>query len=169
MNGKENVVADDVSFHYVPVSVWVSNEELLYRNRSEHITRVNIFNKEQRDMGFKGLEPGAVSPDGKKVILIERRGNDGSKIYLLDLEQEKLELIKRFSHFSIGGDFIWSPDGKSFIYTHQSWSTLMRLQEMGNLYWLDLATKKEIKLADTVELFGGFWLPEDPARSLGTA
>lgn len=163
-SGEERVVVDDVN-PYFPQPLWVSNEELFYGNVSEHMVRVNIASKEKKDTGFKRLEPCAISPDGRKIITIKRKGDFDTVIYVLDLEQKELEFIKRVTHFTVQGSFIWSPDGKSFVYTRQSWSNLLPFQETGNLYWYDLATKKEIKLADTVSLSGGFWLAEDPAAA----
>jgi len=162
-SGEERVVAEGLNPYFTQAPIWVSNKALLYWDISEHMIRVNIFSKEKEDMNFKGLEPCAVSPDGKKVIAIDRRSDFDSTIYVLDLERKKPELVKRFSHFSLQGAFIWSPNGTSFVYTRQSWSNLLPFQEVGNLYWYDLATKREIKLADTVSLVGGFWLAEDPA------
>ena len=163
-SGEERVAVEGVN-PYFASPLWASNEALLYWNVSGRIIRLNIVNQEKKDMGFKGLEPCAISPDRRTVIVIERRGDFDTAIYLLDLEQGKLEFVKRkrISQFSLRGSFIWAPDGKSFVYTRQSWSNHLPFHEVGNLYWYDLATGRETKLANTVSLFSGFWLAEDPA------
>lgn len=162
LNGREEVIADDLSFFSEP-AIWLSNREILYTNAENEITQINLDTKVRQKRGHKGVTLSSLSPDGAQVLGAER-SLDFSKIYVLDVKERTLKQIKKIKHFTIGGTFIWTPDGKSFIYTRQNWTNLVPFEEVGHLYWHDLATGKEIRLADKVALFGGFWLPEDPTR-----
>lgn len=156
-NKDVRVVVDNVD-PALGLPLWISNEELLYLHISGHIMSIDIISNIKKDIDFKGFQPCAVSADRTKILMIERKSNLETSIYVLDMVRGKVDFIKKIYYFSLEGAFIWSPDGKSFIYTRQSWSNSLPFNETGNLYWYDLETKKEVKLANRISLYGGFWL-----------
>ncbi|MBI3313277.1 MAG: hypothetical protein HYZ83_03500 [Candidatus Omnitrophica bacterium] len=161
MSHEERVVAIDAT-SYQEAPQWLTNKDILYKNISEKIIKVNVDTGKTEEWNFKRkISIGPLSPD-RKFILCYAWLSGGENIFILDLKDNSLRPIKRSWLFLTKSADFWSPDGKSFIYTRQDWQNLNPFYEVGNLYWRDLATGKEQKLADTVSLSGGFWLAEDP-------
>jgi hypothetical protein len=160
---REEILANDVCFGcgYTSPPIWLSNEEIIYYNTDREIVQINIHSKVKEKWPRKEvfpLMPIALSPDRTK-LLASSSNLSRSRIYLIDIESKAVELLMT-SSWLIRDNFIWSPDRKSLIYTRFSWSNKLPFNEVGNLYWWDIETKKEVKIANTVELFGGFWLEE---------
>jgi hypothetical protein len=162
-SGQEEVITDDVASYPAP-AIWLSGEELIYENISDEIVQMNIHTRRKQTWTLKkGISPGALSADGLS-LLCDDYLIGGRNIFLLDLKDHSLKRVMRSWFFLIQSADFWSPDGKSFIYTRHDWTNWSPFHEVGHLFWRDLATGKEIKVADKVALFGGFWLPEDPAK-----
>ena len=176
VSGHEEILASDVCFdcRYTSPPIWLSNEEIIYFNADHEIVQINIHTKVKQKWGnikIHPLVPSTLSPDRTKLVAGVFGFPPPSKIYLIDVRSRTEELLK-ISSWLINGDLIWSPDGKSFIYTRFSWSNKLPFNEVGNLYWWDIETKKEVKIANTISLFGGFWLDESekgtvPGRGTG--
>ena len=167
-DGQEEVIADDVS-PYADRLVWLSNEELIYKNLSRETVQLNINTKEKRKLPIGGkVSFGPLSPD-RRFLLCDDYLAGGRSVYLFDILKHSLEPIVHFwfpFHFLIQDVNFWAPDGKSFIYTRHDWTNFRSLfAETGHFYWHDLATDKEIKVAHITRPWGGFWLAEDPMRN----
>ena len=163
-SGEEEILVSDVCFgcNYTSPPIWLTNEEILYYNSDRKIAQINIRTGQiqiwERSQPLS-LLPVALSSDRAKLLAGILGYPPPSKIYLIDVQSKREELLK-VSSWLIRDSFIWSPDGESLIYTRFSWGNLLPFSEVGNLYWWDIETKKEVKVADLVELFGGFWLDE---------
>ncbi|MBI3313279.1 MAG: hypothetical protein HYZ83_03510 [Candidatus Omnitrophica bacterium] len=161
LNGDEKIIAKDASPFGLP-AIWLADDELIYKNISDGTVLININTQKKQIWNLKkGISPNALSPDGKHLLCDDYLAG-GKNVYLLDLKDQSLKPVMHSWFFLIQSADFLSPDGKSFIYTRQSWEDLIPLHEVGNIYWRDLSTGKEQKLSDNVALFGGFWLAEDP-------
>lgn len=131
--------------------VWISNQQLLYADATNHLIRLNIVSENAENTGHNNILPGALSPDGYSVLC---GSYDGSKISIYTVKTNELTVLKKSIFFSMGSSFVWSHDGKSFLYTRQTLSNLIKLDEIRSLFLYSLAGK-EIKLIDKFSLFGG--------------
>lgn len=152
MNGKK-VVSDIVN--YQPC-VWVSNTHLLYANLSNNLVSLDLNKGKKQETGYSHIVPGALSPDGKKVLC---GSSDGKKIYFYSPVSNELTLIKENKFRSIGTSFIWLPDGDGFLFTMQTWSNILRFNESRDLFLYEFSEQKETLLLDKTALFGGTFLP----------
>ena len=96
--------------------------------------------------GYEKIIPGALSPDGKKVLC-----STGKKIILYFIDDNKIETIKENKYISVGSIFIWRPDGKSFLYWESQWSLL----EGKSLFLFTLNDRTETDLSSGINAFGG--------------
>ncbi|MBN1907070.1 MAG: hypothetical protein JW927_18470 [Deltaproteobacteria bacterium] len=141
--------------NYSP-AVWCANDKVLYATTSNKLFEYNIVTGEKRDTGYDNVIPSSLSPDGNLVLC---GSFDGDKIYLYSVNTKTMKVLKKSRALTIGASFIWSSDGKSFLYTRQTWSNTIRISEAQDLfhYYLD---GKEIHLLKNIALFGGVNITE---------
>lgn len=131
--------------------VWKSNNSLLYQDINYQLISLDITTGEKRETGYDKVIPGALSPDGKKVLC---GSYDGSKVYLYSIDTNKVEVIQYNAFLNFGTEFVWLPDGNGFLYTKQTWSNMLRLNEMRDLFLL-LLDGTEKHLLHSFSLNGG--------------
>ena len=155
----EEVITEDLGYSGI---VWISNTDLLYIDINNELIQINISTKEKQKLGYKEISPDALSPDGKYVLCSKDSPfYELCAIYLLHVQDMKLTKLTR-----CGGtprNFIWSPDGKYFIfskYRHPLISLLQGLLEMEDVYVYSFEHKKAYRLIESTYLSGGFWLEE---------
>lgn len=135
---------------YQPV-VWISNQQLLYTDVNNHLMRLDVGSGGMDNTGHNAIIPGALSPDGDNVLC---GSYDGSKIVMYFVKTNKVTVLKKSIFFSMGSSFVWSHDGKFFLYTRQILSNLIKLKEIRSLFLYSLGGE-EIKLINKFSLFGG--------------
>ncbi|MEW5685326.1 MAG: S9 family peptidase [Pseudomonadota bacterium] len=86
--------------------------------------------------GSFGFLPIAWQPGGSKVVVGERRGEDGADLHLLDVDTGKMEVLFKPKVPSAFDGAAWLPDGSGFYLA----SNLDR--EFRNLAFYDLKTRK---------------------------
>jgi len=85
--------------------------------------------------GRMGLYAVSFSPDGRRVLLSEARGEDANDLYLLDIESGRLDTLFAPADRSSYASFAWTPDGAGFyLATDQD-------REHAGLAHLDVATR----------------------------
>lgn len=149
----QKAVSDIVN--YQPC-VWVSNTHLLYIDLDNELISLDVPKGERQKTGYSAIVPGALSPDGKRVLC---GSSDGMKIYFYFPLSNKIELIKESKFRSMGTSFIWLPDGSGFLFTMQTWSNILRLNESRDLFLYMLSEKEETLLLGKIALFGGAFIP----------
>ena len=173
--GKVEILAEDCKYAQ---PVWISNNELLYskavwkptnEERDEYITidgpiiKININTKQKIELGYKGIWLGALSPNKQYVICTRNSSSwESCAIYLLHVPDMKLTKFARCPGLIITC-FIWSPDGKYFIFKksrHPLISLLHGAFDIQDLYVYSLEHKKAYCLIENTSLFDGFWLEE---------
>ena len=132
--------------------VWVSNTHLLYIDLNNELVLLDVTKDEKQKTALKGIVPGVLSPDGKKVLC---GSSDGLKIYFYYPSSNKLELIKKSKFRSIGTSFVWLSESDGFLFTMQTWSNILRFNESCDLFLYDISDKEETLLLDKIALFGG--------------
>jgi hypothetical protein len=135
--------------------VWVSNTHLLYIDLANEMVFLDASKNEKHKTGYNGIVPGALSPDGKKVLCAS---SDGMKLYFYFLLSNELKLIKESKFRSMGTSFIWLPDGRGFLFTMQTWSNILRFNESSDLFLYMLSEKEETLLLGKTALFGGAFI-----------
>ena len=150
---EKKVVSDIVN--YQPC-VWVSNTHLLYANLANNLVLLDLNKGKKQETGYNRIVPGALSPDGKKVLC---GSSDGKKIYFYSPVSNELTLIKENKFRSIGTSFLWLPDGDGFLFTMQTWSNILRFNESRDLFLYEFSEQKETFLLGKTALFGGTFLP----------
>ena len=149
-NMQTKEIVDEIDNFRPPV--WISNNRLLYNSINNQLIILDLLTGEKRMTGYEKIIPGSLSPDGKKVLC---GTYDGMKIILYFIDDNKIETIKESKFLTIGTTFIWRPDGKSFLYKRQTWSTVLQLREGGLLFLFSLEDKKETDLNSGINIFGG--------------
>ncbi|MDQ5986430.1 MAG: hypothetical protein CSYNP_02154 [Syntrophus sp. SKADARSKE-3] len=143
------IIAYDM-YHTQP-PVWISSNRMLYYSVNNQLILLDISTGEKRMTGYEKIIPGALSPDGKTVLC----GTfDGKKIILYSINDNKIETVYE-NRLSIATNFIWRPDGRSFLFHRQTWSQQLRLREGGSLFLFSLKDRKEKDLNSGINLFGG--------------
>lgn len=132
--------------------VWVSSTQLIYIDSNNELIMFDVPKGEKHKTGYSGIVPGALSPDGKKVLC---GSSDGKKIYFYFPLSNKIEPIKENRFRSMGTSFIWLPDGSGFLFTMQPWSNFLRLNESRDLFLYMLSEREETLLLGKTALFGG--------------
>ena len=148
-NQKKMRIVSDIS-DYQP-AVWISDQSLLYTDKNNHLMKLDIISKKAERTNYDYIVPAALSPDGNRVLC---GSYDGKKIFLYTIKNSKIELIKKTTIFSMGSSFVWRIDGQSFLYTRQTFSNIMKFNEIQSLF-LYPSNGKEQKLIDKYSLFGG--------------
>lgn len=138
-------------------AVWISQYRLLYNNLENMLIILDTSTGKKKLTGYDGIVAGALSPDGKKVLCVDVNGR---KIFLYVIKTNKMSLIKKSKHLSIGSSFVWSADGNSFLYTRQTWANQLKLSEASDMFQY-LLDGKERRVFRNIALFGGFVLPID--------
>ena len=149
---KEMRLVSDIS-DYQP-AVWISEQSLLYNDKNNHLMKLDVFSNKTDNTSYDYVIPAALSPDGNRVLC---GSYDGKKIFLYLIKNNKIELIKKTMFFSMGSSFVWRNDGKSFLYTRQTFANLMKFNEIQSLFLYSLKGKEQ-KLIDKYSLFGGLSL-----------
>jgi hypothetical protein len=144
-------IADDIAKGQPPV--WISENRILYESETYQLIALDIPTGEKRRTGYEKITPGSLSPDGKTVLC---SNFNGDKIILYSVDANTIETIKASRFLSIGSSFIWRPDGKSFLYTRQTWSNILKFLEMRDLFLFSIDKRAEKHLAVGMRLFGGF-------------
>jgi hypothetical protein len=135
--------------------VWVSNTHLLYIDSNNELVLFDVPKGEKQKTRYSGIVPGALSPDGKKVLC---GSSDGKKIYFYFPLSNKIEPIKESKFRSMGTSFIWLPDGSGFLFTMQTWSNILRLNESRDLFLYMVNEREETLLLSKAALFGGAFI-----------
>ncbi len=141
-------IADDINNYQPPV--WVSNNRILYNSTTNQLVSLDIIKGEKLITGYKGVIPGALSPDGKRVLC-----TGSNKIYIYTVDTNSLETIKESNSLSIDNKVIWRPDGKSFLYLRQTWANQLRFSEGDGLFLFSLEGRAETLLLKQFHFFGG--------------
>jgi hypothetical protein len=136
--------------------VWVSNTHLLYIDSNNQLVMFDVSKGEKQKTGYSGIIPGALSPDGKKVLC---GSTDGMKIYFYFPLSNNIKPIKESKFRSMGTSFIWLPDGSGFLFTRQTWSNIVRFNESRDLFLYILNGRDETLLLEKTALFGGAFIP----------
>lgn len=113
----------------------------------------------KKDMKIDGY-PGAVTPDGKKILLTLY--GRSKKTVLYDFVSGAIEVISNKSFYV--HNMIWLPDGKGFLYNAKYWKDKLVTYEGRGLYYYSLEKKKHIRLASLaikLDMIGGFFVPDD--------
>jgi hypothetical protein len=147
------MVANDIS-NYQPC-VWVSNTHLLYIDLANNLLLLDLSKSIKKKTGYKNVVPSALSPDGEKVLC---GSSDGKKIYFYFPSSNGLKLQRENKFLSLGTSFIWLPDGSGFLFTMQTWSNTLRLNESRDLFIYRLNGDKITNLVGRVALFGGIFI-----------
>jgi hypothetical protein len=148
-------IGDDIDNCRPPV--WVSNKRLLYYNVKKQMILFDISTGKKQMTGYEKIIPGSLSPDGRTVLCGNYAGN---KIILYFIDDNKIETIKESNFLTIGTTFIWSPDGRSFLYARQKWSSVLRLREGHSLFLFSLVDRTEKDLDSGIPLAGGVVWPD---------
>ena len=143
-------IADDMNNVQPPV--WISNSRMLYYSINNQLILLDILTGEKRMTGYEKIIPGALSPDGKKVLCVNL---ESDKIILYSINDNKIETIKESKFLSINSNFIWQPNGKSFLFCRQRWSTVLQLKEWGSLFLFSLEDRTEKDLNLGIGFLGG--------------
>jgi hypothetical protein len=143
-------LVDDIANLQPPV--WVSNNSLLYYSSTNQLIILDIIRGDKRKTGHEMVIPGSLSPDGNTVLCSSSHSN---KIFIYSIDTNKLETIKESNILSIGSNFIWRPDGKSFLYTRQTLANVLRFREMGDLFLFSIDDRAEKQLLKWFHFFGG--------------
>ncbi len=156
LEGKESRLIDTDAVKNEPV-VWVSNRKFLYRSNEDRLLTFDVASMEKNWTGHMGVIPSALSPDGRTVLC---GGSDARKVYLYTFDTNRLALIRKTRSLFIGSTFVWSLDGKSFLYERQTWANQIRLNESTDLFLCTLDGDEKI-VVKRMALFGGFALQEN--------
>lgn len=149
-NKQTKEIADDMYSKKPPV--WISNNRMLYYSINNQLVLLDISTGEKRMTGYEKIIPGSLSPDGKTVLC---GTYEGRKIILYSIDDNKIETIKESKFLTIGTTFIWRPDGKSFLYKRQKWSSVLQFREGGLLFLFSLEDKTEKDFDSGISIFGG--------------
>ena len=146
---KKMKLVDNIS-DYQP-TVWISDRSLLYTDMNNHLMKYDVISNKTEDTSYDYAIPAALSPDGSQVLC---GSYDGKKISLYKIKTNKLMVLKKTYLVSMGSSFVWRNDGKSFLYTRQTFGKIIKLNEIPSLFLYAL-NGKEQKLIDDYSLFGG--------------
>jgi Tol biopolymer transport system component len=146
---KMNLVRDMADFQ---PAVWISNSYILYTNSQIHLMKLDTVSGKAEDTGYNNIFPSALSPDGDRVLCVS---DNGRQILLYTIDSNKMDSVKKTNLLSMGSSFVWSHNGKSFLYTRQTLSKVIKFNEMHSLFLYSL-DGNEKRLADKFSLFGGF-------------
>jgi hypothetical protein len=150
------IVEDD--FGHQPTLVWVSEDRFLYKKNNGNLSLFNVTNGQNQDTGLADVWPSALSPDGTRVLC---SSTDLLRIYLYYIETNKLEMVERNFFLKNRPEFIWRPDGKSFIYARQSWSNTIKIDEEPSLFLYSVESKSEKKIKERFYFLGGVEVGEE--------
>lgn len=173
---RDEIIAEDCLPY--DIIVWISNDELIYTKGIWPLdtkikrwyecmpgtrTQININTKQKREFRYKKIYPGTLSPDGQYLLCSKKSSfYELGAIYLLQVQDMKLTKLTRCGGFP--HTFIWSPDGRYFLfckYRHPLISLLHGAFELMDIYVYSLEHKKMYRLIENTALFGGFWLEEE--------
>ena len=139
--------------------LWKSDEEIFYYDINENTVLVNIKSGE-RTVVFKGVRPTAISKDGKHLIYKSEEGNK-NKIYLVDLTNYSKRPLMQ-SRLFYSGFFIWSPDGRYFLFNKTSFFRSLIYAFMGadarDIWIYDIKTGKKQIFEKNASFHNGFWV-----------
>lgn len=162
-SGEKIILADDAA-PPGPRPLWLSNSDILYINFEHQLAQISIKSKEKNIWGAYHVDPLALSSDGTQIICI----NDAypaTTIYLLNVSKRTIKPIKKYT--SIGRTILWAPDGQSFLFNRAEFfdKWIYWDGKALRLYWHDLKTGKEKKIARRLWLESGIWLLNDPFQN----
>ncbi len=148
-NHKEHLLVKDFA-RYQPV-VWISNKHILYSDTENKLVKFDVTSGNIDLTGHSFTIPGALSPTREYVLC---GGYYGNNIYSYNIKTNEISNIKYSSIFSLGSSFIFVNNTENFIYTRQTFSNIIKLNETKGLF---LRTKdgEEQEILDTFSLFGG--------------
>jgi hypothetical protein len=135
-------------------AVWISDQHLLYSDIDYKLVKLDVFAGVTESTGHQFLIPGALSPDRKRVLCGSYDGKSISSYYISSNEVKK---IKESNIYSMGSSFMWFQDSEQFLYTKQTFFSLIKLNESRSLFCF-LSNGKDIKMIDKFALFGGIYL-----------
>ncbi len=162
-NNKKKKVLSNIA-DYQPV-VWISNQHLLYTDINGYLMRLDVASGKTNCTGHKNIIPGALSPDGNSVLC---GSYSGHKIFIYTISDNEIRTLIKSKIYSMGSSFVWSSDGKYFLYTKQTLSNLIKFEESRSLFlYLILPKGKEIKLVEKFSLFGGVSIMKLPVANHG--
>ncbi len=136
--------------NYQP-AVWINNHILLYSDTENKMMKINRSTRLTENTGHDYVIPGTLSPKGDQVLC---GSYYGTTIYMYIIETNRIFVIRESNIFSIGTSFVWANNSRNFLYTKQSFSNLIRLNEMRSLF-LYSPKGKDTKLINMFALFGG--------------
>lgn len=147
---------------------------MLYVNYSGELVQIDIETKKKQPWGIFSILPWALSLDRKGILCTDK---SYSTIYLLDVTNKSLKLVKEYGYRRLYGPMVWSPDGRSFIFNRTDLRDHLLPQYLlgdtpWRFYWYDLETGKEERISkdpwwknpwkDPWLYSGAIWFSEDP-------
>jgi hypothetical protein len=137
-------------------AVWLSNSEIVYASLSKELKIFDLKKGQNRNTGIHDIIPSSISPSGTKILCISR---DGKKIILYSIVTNSIKILKKSNFLTMGSCLVWLPNDEGFIFTRQTWSKVLRFNEMKDLFLYN-PEKKETPIMHDVILFGGAYLEE---------
>jgi len=139
------------NFKYNPIT-WINNHQFFYNDAKNHLMVFDVNTMSKKDMKMNLYAPGAVTPDGKYILL-----SRGGKTILYGIKDQSKKTIIHDWINTFG--MVWTSDGKGFLYQRRTWSDFFHLREIGGLFYYSLEKKKDVQLIKTFDLTGGFVVP----------
>ena len=128
---------------------WLNNNQIIYCIKCDSFAKniSNIFDihtmtKTKANIGT--CTPGAVSPDGTKMLIsCSNKNKNTTAIY--DTKNGNITTI--INHVIMADIAVWLPDGKGFLYNTRYWRDHLVTIEGVGLYYYSLEKKKSVRLA----------------------
>ena len=134
----------------VQPTVWISDQQMMLNLDDRKLVSLNVSTGEISDLNNPGLVPGAASPDRTKVLC---GTYDGKRVYLLDSASGEVRPLIETYFTTVGTNFVWSNNGRAFLYSRQSIKNLVQLRESRDLFLHGV--DGDLKLISDLSLFGG--------------
>lgn len=134
--------------------VWLPNNKILYASLSKEAIIVDSKNDQIKPTGIYDIIPSSISPSGAHVLC---GSHDGKQIFLYSVDTKDLNLLKKTKFLTMGTSFVWLPNDEGFLFTRQTWSNVLRLNEATDLF-LHKFKNDETDVMDNVVMYGGVQL-----------
>ncbi len=148
-------------------AVWISDTKLMYITEYLQVRVLDVVSHKISGSWPDGILPTALSPDGKTVLCTTR---DPSSISLYGTDGRRVDTIKKSAiFFDCHLFFVWSSDGRSFIYTRRRNTFSFTIADAPvDAYMFNLDTRQEKRIMSNVNFWGGFSLGPAKTPPAGT-